>query len=300
MSRPPRFFVLAALSLLAIPQDVLPGQEPPPATDSLLVSAAWVAARLTDPHLVLLQLGRDSSAFVAGHIPGARFVPLGAIVVDRQGVPNELPEVAQLDRVVEAAGVSTDSRVVLYGEPLAATRMFFTLDYLGMGGRVALLDGGFAGWQAEGRPVSREPAPPARGTFDPRPDSRLLVDADWVRARLGDSSVVLLDARSPEEWSGQEAGDGVVRPGHIPGAADVYWRRALTAREPARFEDRAVLAELLSQAGVSPGRTLVTYCRIGGQASLIYFVARYLGYQPRMYDGSFVEWSQRPELPVAR
>jgi thiosulfate/3-mercaptopyruvate sulfurtransferase len=289
--------------LLATPMLPLSGavaRSVPPPGDSLLVSAEWLADSLADPHLVVLQLGRDSSAYLAGHIPGARFLPLGAIVTERGGIPAELPDIALLERVLRDAGVSNDSRVVLYGDLLSAMRMFFTLDYLGMAGRVSVLNGGLAAWQAAGHPVTREPPAGSRGSFDARLQPGLLVDAAWVAGHLNDSRVVLLDARSPEEWSGQEAGEGVSRPGHIPGSADVYWRRMLEAREPARFEDGAVLRELLDRAGVSPAKTVVTYCRIGVQSSVVYFVARYLGYEPRLYDGSFVEWSRRTELPVAR
>jgi thiosulfate/3-mercaptopyruvate sulfurtransferase len=268
--------------------------------DSLLVSAEWLAASLADPHLLVLQLGRDSSAYLAGHIPGARFLSLGAIVTERGGIPAELPDVALLERVLRDAGVSNNSRLVLYGDLFSVMRMFFTLDYLGMAGRVSVLNGGLPAWQTAGHPVTREPPTGSRGSFEARPQPGLLVDAAWVAGHLNDSTVVLLDARSPEEWSGQEAGEGVSRSGHIPGSADVYWRRMLEAREPARFEDGAVLRELLDRAGVSPPKTVVTYCRIGVQSSVVYFVARYLGYEPRLYDGSFVEWSRRTELPVAR
>ena len=275
-------------------------QSTPPLGDSLLVSVEWLAENLADPRLVLLQLGRDSSAYLAGHIPGAHFVPLGEIVTQRGGIPAELPELADLQRVLQQAGASNDSRVVLYGDPLSAARMFFTLDYLGMAGRVSLLNAGLDTWQAAALPVTRAPPAGSRGSFEPRIRPALLVDADWVAGHLNDTSVALLDARSPQEWSGEEAGEGVTRPGHIPGSSDMYWRRTLTAQDPARFEDAPVLRELLVRAGVSPARTVVIYCRVGVQSSVVYFVARYLGYQPRLYDGSFVEWSRRTELPVAR
>src|SRR5690606_7280163 len=143
------------------------------------------------------------------HIPGARFLPLGAIVVERDGVPNELPEPATLDSVFESLGVTDDSRVVLYGEPLMAARAWFTLDYLGQGDRAAVLDGGLPAWRAAGQPVAKD-APAAAmpaGRFTPRVRPELVVDAAWVAARLEAPGVVILDARPAEEYSGAKAGD---------------------------------------------------------------------------------------------
>jgi thiosulfate/3-mercaptopyruvate sulfurtransferase len=265
------------------------GAESKPARDSLLVRPAWLAQRLADPDVVVLQIDRDPSGYQSGHIPGARFVPLDAIVVAREGVPNELPPRERLDSVLEEVGVSTSSRIVIYGDPLAAARLFFTLDYLGAGDRAALLDGGVSGWKAERLPLSIEPwrGPPGILEWAPRPE--LVVDAAWVRDHLDDPEAAILDARP--------AADFVP---HIPGAGSLPWRTLQTAPEPARLKDPAILARLFHRAGADPGETPVVYCRTGMQASYLYFVARYLGYTPRLYDGSFADWSRRPGLPIAR
>src|SRR3712207_6400249 len=107
----------------------------------------------SDPGTVILHVGRNRADYDAGHIPGARWVPLSSIVTERNGVPNELPSVEALDAVFEAAGVSDGSRVVVYGDMggLSAGRAFFTLDYLGL--PPAVLDGGLEAWRAAGRPV---------------------------------------------------------------------------------------------------------------------------------------------------
>lgn len=280
---------------IAVLLGALPGCAPSPLSgpvpapgDSVLVTPAWLASRLADPAVVVLQVDRDSASYRAGHVPGARFIRLDAIVATRDGLPVELPPARQLDSVLEAAGVSTESRVVIYGEPLAATRMFFTFDYLGLGGRAALLDGGFPGWQAEVLPVSTEPWQGAPGRLDYTPKPELVVDAAWVRQRLDDPSVALLDARPAEDF-GQ----------HIPGAANLPWPTLLESQD-GRLRDRSVLRQLFQNSGVAPGETPVVYCRSGLQSSFLYFVARYLGWAPRLYDGSFADWSRRTELPVER
>lgn len=274
------------------------GQQTPTIADSLLVSPAWLEAHLSDPGLVLLQVERDRAVYADGHIAGARLVPMGAIVVNRDGLPNELPSISQLDSVLEAVGVSNGSRIILYGDPLAAGRLFFTLDYLGMAGRAALLDGGLPAWRAGGRPLTQSVPPAGAGQFEAHVQTDLVVDAAWIAGRLGDTTLALLDARPNAEYRGEVAADGVPRAGHIPGAGSAYWRMLLNGPEPTTLKDPAILRKLLGRAGLAPGRAIVTYCRTGVQASYLYFVARYLGYAPRLYDGSFIDWSRRADLPV--
>lgn len=292
-------FPLAVVAALATAGDAR-AQAPRP-NHELLVSTEQLATRLDDPRTVVLHVGREPAGYEAGHVPGARFLPLGAIVTERDGVPNELPPVAHLDSVFEAAGVSDASRVVLYGDlgGLAAGRAFFTLEYLGHRD-VALLDGGLETWKAEGRPVSAEAPTPARGTLTPRPRPEIVVSADWVARRLNDPRVALIDARPPAEFTGTEPGGGITRPGHIPGAANVFWRDALVSQERPVLRDPAALRTAFQAAGAGPGTTVVTYCRSGVQASHAYFVSRYLGYDTKMYDGSYLDWSARATLPVER
>ena len=277
------------------------GDDRAPAVRSeLLVTGDWLAGRLNDPVVVVLHVAPDQSGYDRGHIPGARFLPLSAIVVERDGLPNELPPVEHLDSVFEAVGVSDDVLVVVYGPPLAAARAFFTLDYLGHGDRTALLDGGLERWVAEGRPVSTEAPEVARGRFTPRPRPEVVVDAQWVNKRLDAPGVVLLDARPEAEFAGDVAGAGIPRPGHIPGAVNVFWQRMIRSPEDPTLLEPEGLRALLREGGVEPGDTVVAYCRTGVQASVAYFVARYLGHEARLYDGSFIDWSPREALRVER
>ena len=287
------------LCLLACIASGLPAQAPAPRPD-LVTSVAALAGRLPDTALVIVQVDRDPGLYQDGHIPGARFLPLRSIVVERAGVPNELPEVAVLDSVLASVGISAERSIVIYGEPLAAARLFFTLDYLGLGDQASLLDGGLAAWKAAGQPVTRDLPAARAGRLSSRARREVVIDAAELAGRLGDSTLVVLDARPPAEWSGATAGDGVPRAGHIPGARSFFWRLALAGAEPPYLKEPAVLAKLLGRTGVAPDREVITYCRTGVQASYLYYVARTLGYRPRMYDGSFLEWSRLADLPVER
>lgn len=265
------------------------------------VSAESLAAERTDSAVVVLHVARDRPGYDAGHIAGAGFLPLGAIVAERDGVPNELPEPAALDSVFESLGVTDDTRVVLYGEPLLAARAWFTLDYLGHGDRATVLDGGLAAWRAAGQAVTID-APPVvtpAGRFTPRVRPEVVVDAAWVAARLEAPGVAILDARPADEYSGAKAGDGVPRPGHVPGAANLFWKETIVSDADPRLVDSARLGALFREAGAAPGDTVAVYCRTGVQASHLYLVARSLGYEVRMYDASYIDWSRRTQLPVA-
>lgn len=273
--------------------------EEPRIRSELLVSSEWLAERLDDPEVIVLHVGTSRDDYERGHVPGARFVELATLVTEREGVTNELPPITRLDSVFEAAGVSDRSRVVIYGAPLAAARAFFTLDYLGHGDRAALLDGGLPGWRMEGRPTSTARSEPIRGSLAPRPQPERVVEAEWVREHLDDSEVALLDARPMAQFAGADPA-GLPRPGHIPGAGNLFWEEMLRSTDPLVLHDPGTLRKMFRAAGVNPGDTVVTYCRTGMQASFTYFVARYLGYDTRMYDASYMEWSRRPELPVER
>jgi thiosulfate/3-mercaptopyruvate sulfurtransferase len=269
---------------------------------TMLIGADSLAVRLRQHDApVVLHVARERAEFDSAHIPGARFLRLADILVERDGLPNELPPAESLDSVLAAAGVSHAASVVVYGEPLAAARAYFTLDIRGHGSRTALLDGGFEGWRTAAYPVSgggearSNGSPAAFGTS--AAESRV-VDADWIEAQRGSAGLALIDARPPEEFSGEKPGEGVERPGHIPGARNLFWKRLLRSDSLPMLLDTAMLRSLFVSAGAAPGDTVVTYCRTGMQASYAYFVARYLGYEARMYDGSFLDWARVPTRAV--
>jgi len=272
----------------------------------MIVSTAWLAAHLNDPKVVILHVARARAHYDEGHIPGARFAGWDEITATRDGVPNELAPVADLQKVFARLGVGDDARIVLYGDSsgLSAARAYFTLDYLGHGERAALLDGGLEKWKAERRAVSTDLVEPKIAPFTPRVRASAIVDHDvvrdlsWTATKLASPSVVLIDARPVEEYEGTKPGEGVPRGGHIPGAANVFWMQNVVSKENLALRSVVELRKLYEEAGALRGRTVVTYCRTGGQASHAYFTLKYLGHDVVMYDGSFFEWSNTEGAPV--
>jgi thiosulfate/3-mercaptopyruvate sulfurtransferase len=267
-------------------------------TAPVLVSADWLARNLKDPKLVVIHAAQQRSDYDAGHVPGARWLAWQAYTsAPPGGLSTELPPLAQLDSALETAGVSDDSRIVIVGYPIQTTgRLFFTLEYAGLSGRVSLLDGGIDAWREGGRPVERtEAKATARGQLTLKAEPSRLADAAWVNANGQSAGVSLLDARLPEFYLGESSG-GQPRAGHIPGAQNVPF--AWLTGEVSLYRDRARLQRLFDQAGVKKGNRVVTYCHLGQQASALYVAARILGYDAALYDGSFEEWSRKSELPV--
>jgi thiosulfate/3-mercaptopyruvate sulfurtransferase len=272
---------------------------PPPLRTDMLVSTDWLAAHLDDPDLVLLSVGATPDFYTHGHIPGARQLRLEQIAVTRDGIPNELPPEAVLQQVFAASGVSNNSRVVLYGDRfnLLAARAYFTLDYLGLAGHASMLDGGLEKWRAEKRPLSTEPPAIKPATLKLAPRREILINTEQMRELAAKKSAALIDARPLAEFTGTQPSEDVRERGHIPGATSLYWMDMLASRENPVLKPEAELRRMYAEAHAQPGQRLITYCRTGMQSSFDYFVAKYLGYDPAMYDASFYEWSLK-NLPA--
>jgi thiosulfate/3-mercaptopyruvate sulfurtransferase len=267
---------------------------PPKLRPEMLVTTSWLAEHLHGADLVVLCVGA-SAEFCGKHIPGAREIKLEEIAVMRDGIPNELPPVETLQKVFATAGVGNHSRVVLYGERsnLMAARAYFTLDYLGVAEHTALLDGGIEKWTAEHRPVSAEVVKAQSAELKIAPRKDILVDTQGMRDLAQKPNVTLLDARPTKEFSGEQLSEDVTEAGHIPGAKSLYWMDMLVSRENPVLKPEAELRQMYAAVNATADQPLVTYCRTGMQSSFDYFVAKYLGYAPSMYDASFYEWSKK-------
>jgi 3-mercaptopyruvate sulfurtransferase SseA/photosystem II stability/assembly factor-like uncharacterized protein len=277
---------VAARHQIAVPRSVTPRL-------SMVVSTTWLAEHLKDSNLVLLHVGTKED-FAAGHIPGAQFITLADLSAPAgQGLSLELPAADRLATVLEGLGVGDGSRIVVYfskDQWAQAGRVFVTLDAFGLGDRTAILDGGLPAWQADGRAVTTDvktPAP-ARLTLQPR---AIVVDYAWVVENGRKAGIALVDARPAEQYTGAKPTGRPPRSGHIPGAVNIPVAQLTLAG--ARLKSPSDLAELFRAAGVGPGGRVVTYCNIGQQASADYFVARYLGYDVALYDGSMEDWYAR-------
>lgn len=272
--------------------------------DRLLVSPEWLAKRLGDPDLVILQVG-DKAAYDKAHIPGARFVNLPELAAPPSGPDPlilEMPDPEALRAKLSALGISDRSRIVVYPsrDIQSATRVVFTLDAAGLGRRTSLLNGGMAVWTRAGLPVSAEAPAMTPGKLSPLRMRPLVVDADFVKRHIGAPGYVVVDARTPDFYSGERTGGPPTRPhktGHIKGARSVPLTTVTTPDlQLAAAEE---IAARFKAAGVKKGDTVITYCHVGQQATATLFAARTLGIDVLLYDGSFEDWSRGDGLVAA-
>jgi thiosulfate/3-mercaptopyruvate sulfurtransferase len=242
-----------------------------------------------------LHVADNISDYKRGHIPGARYLAMKLFTADNGAVNTELPSLDQLQKTFGDLGIGDNTRVVIYATnwfPNAA-RAFFTLDYLGHGEKSALLDGGIEQWLAEDRPVSGEVAKFSPAVFTPHihENFRALLDEvkNDVEAKPGEEPEQIVDARPARRYSA----------GHLGGAGNVYWQETLVSEDNPVFQSPEKLRALYASRGIVPGKKIVTYCEVGLQASHGYFLAKYLGYDAAMYDGSYQEWSSK-NMPVVK
>jgi thiosulfate/3-mercaptopyruvate sulfurtransferase len=294
-------FISAGAIIFLLLAIAVSAQAQPRVRDSMIVTTDWLSKHLPDDSLVLFQVG-DRKEYDAAHIPGAQFIQTGDISTPRgTGLLLELPPVEQLKAALEKFGLTDRSRIVIYFSKdwiTPTARVYFTLDYLGFGDRTSILDGGLPAWRAAGLPVTAEVKAVKPGSFTPHPNAKLVVDAAWVSANLNSPGVAILDARASKFYTGQDAGQ-MPRAGHIPRAKSIPFS-TLVEDSTNRFKSPEALRQLFAAAGVKQNDSVTTYCHIGQQASLLYFVARYLGYDAHLYDGSFEDWSNRKDLPVEK
>ena len=265
--------------------------------DSMVVSTAWLAAHLTDPKVVLIEVTMDATPTADGHIPGARQLPYPEFTTKRDGLSTEIPGVDALKDKLETLGVADDSRVVVYAlhAPMA-TRLLMTLDYLGHQ-KFSYLDGGLTKWKAENRAVTLETAVVARRTFTLRLHPEIVVSADWITGHLSKPGLSLIDTRTDGEYNGTGNRSGMPSAGHLAGARQLEWESLFRSDNALLLKDRTALGKLFADR-VQPGDTVVTYCWVGYRASATYFAARLLGYDAKFYDGSYQDWQMR-QLPTS-
>jgi len=287
--------LLIALALAALAAPIL--------AQDALVTTEWVAQHAADPSVRILEVSVDPGVYEKGHVKGAVGVKWHSELADpvRRDIVSRDAFVANCQRW----GIAKDTTVVLYGDNnnwFAAWGYWIFATY--GHANVKLMDGGRVKWELEKRPWDLAiPAPaPTQYTVD-KVATDLRVRLADVTAAVEKKSAVLVDVRSPDEFTGKViAPPGVqelaIRAGHIPGAKNVPWKQAV--KDDGTFKPVEELRKLYADAGADGSKPIITYCRIGERSSHSWFVLKeLLGYDDvRNYDGSWTEYGNAVGVPI--
>ena len=265
---------------------------------SRLVTTQWIEDNLENDSVLLIDL-RSGDDYAAGHIPGAVQIPRSAFQVEIDGVPGLIPPAADVAAELGAIGATADTTIVFYDArgSIWGSRGLWVLSVYGHED-ARLLDGDFPLWDSEGRRVSTGASslPAAEYAFASDPNEDIIAGWDEIIASIEDPSVLVCDARSPEEYAGRDV--RADRGGHIPDSVNVEWSRALA--DDGRFLPADQLRKLYEGEGVVAGNTVYTLCQTAVRATHTWFVlSDLLGYDDvRVYDGSWVEYGNREDSPI--
>lgn len=274
------------------------------APEGPLVTTEWLEQNLNDPAVRVIEVSVNPGVYERGHIPGAVNFSWHTDLNDT--VRRDIVGKQQFETLLGKAGVDAGSTIVLYGDTnnWFAAWGAWVFDIYGVQ-NVKLLDGGRKKWEAENRALSSKPPEVSPTTYH-------VTDVnEGLRARLkdvvavaeGTSEAKLVDIRSPDEYQGKIfAPQGIqelsIRAGHVPGAVNVPWGKAVNEAD-GTFKSPEELKALYAAAGIDGSRSIITYCRIGERSSHTWFaLSKILGYDVKNYDGSWTEYGNAVGVPV--
>jgi thiosulfate/3-mercaptopyruvate sulfurtransferase len=265
-----------------------------------LIETEELAALMDHPSIRIVDMRTSLLDYLKSHIKNAVYFHFENLQVSQNGIPGQAPDRICLERLLgDSLSISRNMWVILYSEKSNpnATFLAWQLDYLGHK-RVGVVNGGWEKWVLEKLPITQEYPVLLPKKFFGRMKQDCLVEKKWIRDHLLSKNVVIVDARPPKQYSGEEGEE--IRQGHIPGARNIFWETTLEGDEIRVWKKKEDLEKLFAESGITKDKRIIVHCRTGREASHVYFTLKYfLGFPDvRLYRGAWVEWSADKNLPI--
>ncbi len=270
-----------------------------------LVSTAWLMDHANDEGLTILDVQPNVHDYFIQHIPKAVYMNESLLRVPLNGLPAQYVPEPVVEAIFRRVGLEADQPVVVYtgkgefkgwGDGLEQTMVAYSLARFGMN-QVYVLNGGLEQWLADKGPVSQIFPKVTASNFGVDVQREYFVKYDTFNMLKDQDNVVLLDARPENVYQGQGPW---IKPGHIPGAINVPWKRFMHADNPRLLKSDAEIQKVLDAHAITPDKTVICSCGTGREATNEFVLFKwYLGFpKVKIYEGSFTEWSSHAENPT--
>lgn len=266
-------------------------------TSSLIIEPHHLEDMLDDKNLVIVDLCK-AKQFAKAHIPNALFVSYQDIIHIDKPIMGLLPDNDSFSKLLSALGITADTHVVAYDDEGGgcAARFIWTLFVFGHS-NATLLNGGLQNWANGGHKLSNQPSVATPSDYWLTNSGMYTADRNYVEKHLNDENVVLLDARTNVEYTGEKK--FAEKGGHIPGAIRYEWTDAIDKLDNLRMRDADIIQHELDELGLTKDKEIICYCQTHHRSAYSWLMLRYLGYENvKGYPGSWSDWGNQSDTLV--